>query len=211
MAKKLPAQDDIIQKIVKRIGFPCFVKPNKSSKSHGITKVNKSEEVSEAINVALQYDDEIFMESAIVQGVEVTCTVHDITLDDKLESFPVTEITHSGEYFHTNDQMNAEISTPSKTLRGEVVAEVIKIAKLAYRTLKLTGLASFDMIIQDELPILLEVNSVPALGPNTLVERQVKAGLSMQWQRNLPKFYNILVDHAIRTFPAIRMKNQKKD
>ena len=36
------------------------------------------------------------------------------------------------------------------------------------------------------------------------IHMQVKAGLSMQWQRNLPKFYNILVDHAIRTFPAIR-------
>ena len=32
---------------------------------------------------------------------------------------------------------------------------------------------TYQIIIKDELPILLEVNSVPALGPNTLVERQV--------------------------------------
>ncbi|XP_023319751.1 uncharacterized protein LOC111694922 [Eurytemora carolleeae] len=198
-------------KLSKAIRLPCIVKPNKSSSSCGITKVVASEELQEAITTALKYDDEVIFEPALVEGTEVSCTIHDITQDDMLEAFPVTEITHSGEFFHTNSsQPNAEISTPTKTLRGEVVAEVVKIAKLAYRTLKLTGLASFDMIIQDELPIILEVNSVPLLGPNSLVERQVKAGLSMQWQRNIPKFYNLLVEHAVRTFPLIRMKNQKK-
>ena len=42
---------------------------------------------------------------------------------------------------------------------------------------------------QDELPIILEVNAVPAIGPGSLVARQVKAGLSIQWQRSVPKFY----------------------
>ena len=47
----------------------------------------------------------------------------------------------------------------------------------------------YFVFCQDELPIILEVNAVPAIGPGSLVARQVKAGLSIQWQRSVPKFY----------------------
>ncbi len=62
--------------------------------------------------MAFQFDTEVVVESAVLQvayrifytvpliknetlmqGVEVSCTVHDITTDDLLEAFPVTEIT----------------------------------------------------------------------------------------------------------------------
>jgi hypothetical protein len=67
-----------------------------------------------ALEVAFQFDTEVVVESAVLQvvqdtaffytvpltkndtlmqGVEVSCTVHDITTDDLLEAFPVTEIT----------------------------------------------------------------------------------------------------------------------
>jgi len=198
--------EDFTGRVTKLIGMPCFVKPNKSGDAQGITKVSESVELSAAVETARRFDNEVIIESAIIQGTEVTCTVHDVTVDDMLEALPVTEITHSGEYFHScHPQPNTEISTPTKTLRGEVAAEIIKIAKLAYRTLKLTGIASIDMIVQDELPIIIEVNSVPSIAPNSLVERQVKAGLSIQWQRNMGKFYNVLIEHASNTFPLISM------
>ena len=80
--------------------------------------------------------------------------------------------------------------------------------------------------LQDELPIILEVNSVPNLGPRSLVIRQVnfvdifypifnylilfkvKAGLSIQWQRNIAKFYSILIEHSIKMFPVIQTKKK---
>ena len=86
----------------------------------------------------------------------------------------MTEITPEGEVFHSTDYTNkTSIMTPTKNLRGEVVHLVTKVAKVAYRALNLCGLASFDMIVQDELPIILEVNAVPDIGPRSLVARQV--------------------------------------
>ena len=106
--------------------------------------------------------------------MEVSCTVHDITSDELLEAFPVTEITPEGEVFHSTDySAKTSITTPSKTLRGEVVLQVTKVAKVAYRALNLCGLATFDMIVQDDLPVILEVNAVPNIGPGSLVIRQV--------------------------------------
>ena len=37
---------------------------------------------------------------------------------------------------------------------------------------------------------------------------KVKAGLSMQWQKNIPKFYSILVEHSIKMFPVIQTKKK---
>ena len=78
---------------------------------------------------------------------------------------------------------------------------------------------------QDELPIILEVNAVPAIGPGSLVARQVRAGLSIQWQRSVPKFYTrysykksrflvivilffSLAEHSIKMFPVIQTKKK---
>jgi hypothetical protein len=39
------------------------------------------------------YTVPLIKNETLMQGVEVSCTVHDITTDDLLEAFPVTEIT----------------------------------------------------------------------------------------------------------------------
>ena len=128
----------------------------------------------EAVDGAFKVDSQVVIEPCVSDGVEVSCTVHDITGDELLEAFPVTEITPEGEVFYSSDYTSkTSITTPSKTLRGEVVLQVTKVAKVAYRALNLCGLATFDMIVQDDLPVILEVNSVPNIGPNSLVIRQV--------------------------------------
>ena len=105
--------------------------------------------MKEAVETAFKHDTQIVVEPCVSDGVEVTCTVHDITGDELLEAFPVTEITPEGEVFHSSDfSSKTSIVTPSKNLRGEVVLQVSKVAKVAYRALNLCGLASFDMIVQ---------------------------------------------------------------
>ena len=65
------------------------------------------------------------------------------------KAFSVTEISPEGEVFHSTDfTSKTAITTPTKTLRGEVVLQVTKVAKVAFRALNLCGLASFDMIVQ---------------------------------------------------------------
>jgi hypothetical protein len=47
----------------------------------------------------------------------------------------------SGEFFHTSHaEPGTQILTPAKTLRGEVAAEVVKVAKVAYRYCILHGI-----------------------------------------------------------------------
>ena len=52
-----------VDAILAKVGLPCFVKPNKSGSSFGISKVKTSAEFLPAIENAYKEDDEIIIES----------------------------------------------------------------------------------------------------------------------------------------------------
>merc|ERR1719174_121518 len=91
-------------RVQKQCGFPCVVKPNRGSGCVGVTKVNSRKEIKEAVDLAFKQDSQVVIEPAVTDGIEVTCTVHDMTTDELLEAFPVTEITPQGdEVFHSSE------------------------------------------------------------------------------------------------------------
>jgi D-alanine-D-alanine ligase len=58
-------------KIIQKVGLPCFVKPNRSGSSFGISKVYKGENLEDAILKACKEDEEILIES-FLDGKEVS-------------------------------------------------------------------------------------------------------------------------------------------
>ena len=142
------ATEDLFDKIEKVFGFPCVVKPNKGAGSKGITIAQTRKEIKEAVSLAFRQDQQVLVEPNISDGVEVTCTIHDITLDELLEAFPVTEIKTKGDIFCSENCSKMEMITPVKSLNTEVTQQVVKVAKVAYRALNLCGLATFDFIVK---------------------------------------------------------------
>ena len=71
--------------ILKRVGIPCFVKPNKNGSSFGVSKVKDKEKLKEAIENAFAHDDETLIES-FMEGIEVTCGIHNF--GNELTTFP---------------------------------------------------------------------------------------------------------------------------
>ena len=61
--------------ILKTVGLPCFVKPNKSGSSFGISKVKTKDELAYAIVNAYKEDNEIIIES-FLDGTEVSVCVN---------------------------------------------------------------------------------------------------------------------------------------
>ena len=51
----------------------------------GVTKVPSRKELKEALDLAFRHDSQAVLEPCVSDGVEVTCTVHDITGDELLE------------------------------------------------------------------------------------------------------------------------------
>lgn len=54
--------------------YPLFVKPVRAGSSYGISVIESAGELMDAVNLALQYDDELIIEEKI-NGFEVGCSV----------------------------------------------------------------------------------------------------------------------------------------
>ena len=82
--------------IIKEIGLPCFIKPNQSGSSFGVSKVKSNSQITEAIKLALEHDNKVLIEQ-FIDGVEISCGVG--ILHNKITAFPITEIVSQNDFF----------------------------------------------------------------------------------------------------------------
>ncbi len=161
------------ENIIKEIGLPMFVKPNKAGSSYGISKVKKPEELMPAIEYAFTEDDEILIEE-FLEGREFSVGV--IKLNGKPEVFPITEIIPENEFFDYEAKYlgKAQEITPARipdNLRHRIEAT----ARRVYEVLDLDGVSRAEYIVRDGVPYFLEINMVPGLTEASILPQQIRA------------------------------------
>lgn len=160
--------------ILSRTGLPCFVKPNDSGSSFGVTKVKTVEDLLPAIDIAFHESKEVIIE-AFMDGREVACGV----LKTKKESiiFPVTEIISQNEFFDYEAKYTPGKSdevTPAK-MEKQVTDEIGRLSSLIYDHLGCRGIVRVDFIVINSLPYFLEINTIPGMTEESLIPKQAKA------------------------------------
>ena len=166
--------DDIIEKV----DIPCFVKPNKSGSSFGISKVTNKDNLNEKINYAFQEGDEVLVES-FLDGKEVSVGV--INIDGKRTILPITEIISKNEFFDFDAKYNGESEeiTPGVLSTNELDDIHIMINTI-YDNINLSGITRSEIILVHGVPHLLETNTIPGFTKQSIVPQQIKAaGLSI--------------------------------
>ena len=167
------------EEIVKKVGLPCFVKPNKSGSSFGISKVKTAAELPIAIEVAYKEDNEIIIES-FLDGTEVSVGV--INYKGEIKVLPITEIVSENDFFDYEAKYlgKSQEITPAR-ISDEMTQKVSDAAKRAYEILKMSGFSRSEFIIVDNEPYMLEMNTIPGLTTESLIPQQAKsAGISLE-------------------------------
>ena len=150
-----------LEKIIKEIGFPMFVKPSNSGSSVGVKKATNREELKMAIENAGKYDRKILVEQGI-NAKEVECAV----LDDKeVKASTVGEIQAAEEFY----SFDAKYNMPeSKTIipaeiKAEQIETIRKLAVKAFKAIDGKGLARVDFFIDKETEKIYinEINTMP--------------------------------------------------
>ena len=165
--------------IIKTVGLPCFVKPNKSGSSFGISKVKTKQELLPAIDIAYKEDNEIIIES-FLDGTEVSVGV--INYKGVITVLPITEIVSENDFFDYEAKYlgKSQEITPAR-ISEEMTAKVSGVAKKAYEVLKMSGFSRSEFIIVDGEPHMLEMNTIPGLTTESLIPQQAKAaGISLE-------------------------------
>jgi D-alanine-D-alanine ligase len=167
------------KEIVEKVGLPCFVKPNKSGSSFGISKVKTEDELPIAIDAAYKEDDEIIIES-FLDGTEVSVGV--INFKGNITVLPITEIVSENDFFDYEAKYlgKSQEITPAR-ISDEMTQKVGAIAKRAYEILKMKGFSRSEFIIVDNEPFMLEMNTIPGLTKESLIPQQAKvAGIDLE-------------------------------
>ena len=159
--------------IVNTVGLPCFVKPNGAGSSCGISKVNEKHQLFEAIENALKHDSKVILES-FVDGTEVSCGVY---FDGKnVNSLPITEIVSENDFFDYEAKYEGKSNeiTPAR-ISEKLTSEIQNTTIDIYKIMKLSGICRVDYIIQNEVPFIIEINTIPGLSEESIIPQQLKA------------------------------------
>ena len=161
-------------KIIKKTGLPCFVKPNDSGSSFGVSKVKQKELLSAAIETAFKESNEVMIET-FMNGREVACGV--VKTKNKTLVFPVTEIISKNEFFDYDAKYNpgkSEEVTPA-SMPEAITNEVQRLSRLISDLLGCKGIVRVDFIVKGEKPWFLEINTIPGMTKESIVPKQAAA------------------------------------
>ncbi|MBK9175543.1 MAG: ATP-grasp domain-containing protein [Flavobacteriales bacterium] len=158
---------------VSGLGFPCFVKPDRSGSSLGISKVKRSEDLAKALDFAFAECAAVMVEAG-VNGRELTCGV--IDLDGTAQALPVCEIRHAREFFdyeakyHDRD---TEELVPAP-LPEEVTRLVQERSAAIYTLLECRGMVRVDHIWTGDRLVTIEVNATPGFSAASIFPKMLE-------------------------------------
>ncbi len=160
--------------VVEKIGLPCFIKPNASGSSFGVTKVKTVEQIQPALQAAFAESDDVMIE-AFMDGIELANGCY--KTKDKSVVFPITEVVSANEFFDYNAKYKGEVTeiTPAR-LSPELTERVKKLTSAIYDILGCKGIVRIDYIITEGEKInMLEINTTPGMTATSFIPQQVKA------------------------------------
>ena len=178
--------------IIKSVGLPCFVKANRSGSSFGVYKVYEKNGLVGAIEKSFKEDSQIIVES-FLEGTEVSVGV--VKINNEICVLPITEIISENDFF----DFSAKYEGKSKEITPAKISNVWKndlneISKKIYSKLGLKGIVRSEFIFVDNVPHILEINSVPGMTKQSIIPQQVSA-LGMEFSEFLTQIL-IQTEHS---------------
>lgn len=151
------------------LGYPVIVKPSDIGSSVGIRICHDRQQLRAAAEFAAQFSGRVLIEQMLQEIYEVNISVMGDAEDHKLSvcerPFSSSDfLTYEDKYMQgegshkgmasTKRQIPAEISPQ---LRQKIEED----ASTAFSMLGLSGVVRIDFLVQDEIPYLCEVNTIP--------------------------------------------------
>lgn len=168
------------EEVIEKIGLPCFIKPNASGSSFGVTKVKTKKQIQPALQAAFAESDDAMIE-AYMDGIELANGCYKTRT--KSVVLPITEVVSKNEFFDFNAKYNGQVTeiTPAR-LSPELTGRVQKLTSAIYDILGCKGLVRVDYIITEGEKInLLEINTTPGMTATSFIPQQARAaGIDMK-------------------------------
>lgn len=153
------------------MGYPVFIKPNSGGSSVATFKVDRKEDVYEAVRQGLEVDDIVMIEGYL-PGDEYTSFI----LNG--EVFPTIKISSPNEFF----DYESKYATGAKAATEEVVYleenlqnEINLRSKECWDAFNCRAFVRVDFILSNGKFYVLELNTLPGMTKTSLIPRSANA------------------------------------
>lgn len=163
-----------IATILADLTLPVFVKPNSGGSSIGMSRVEKAEDLAEALEKGFKEDDQLLVEQ-FIKGREFTVGV--MRTRGEIIVFPIVEIRTKKDFFDFEAKYQGASQELIPAPIDENQANILRgAASKVYQILNCRGIVRIDFIWDDadNQPYMLEVNTVPGQSEASIVPQMVK-------------------------------------
>lgn len=157
---------NILRRVSREIGFPCFVKPANLGSSVGVSKATDKASFAGAADLAARYDRKIIVEE-LVDAREIECAV--MGNDQPEASLPGEYVIHeeSARFLDYTEKYsstgNVEFVVPARISKA-ATKTIQSMAVKAYKAIDASGLSRVDFFLKTDGTLLVnEINTLPGL------------------------------------------------
>ena len=153
--------EDVKEK-TKDLKYPIITKPVSEGSSFGMTKVNTPEELKQAYEEAIKYNDDVLIEE-FVNGFFVTVGV--LENEGKVFATEILQIMTKTEWYDFDAKYTkglSEFILPAK-LSKEATEKIKDLAVKSHITAGCIGVSRVDFMVTGETPHFLEINTSPGM------------------------------------------------
>jgi D-alanine-D-alanine ligase len=158
-------------RVVRELGFPCFVKPANMGSSVGVSKAGDRATLEAACELALAYDEWVLVEEAVV-GREIEVGVLG---DDPPQVSVPGEVVPGDEFYSYADKYESDeaVLLAPAPLTDEQAREAQGLASRAFEACRCEAMARVDLFFEERGRGFLvnEVNTIPGFTPISMYPR----------------------------------------
>lgn len=149
------------RQIKDQLGLPLFIKPANQGSSVGVSKVNDEQQFQAALELALEFDNKVVVETGIV-GREIECAVLG---NDAPQASTCGEVIVNTDFYSYDtkyiDDQGAQVVVPAN-IDAATNDKIRAIAIAAYQALECAGMARVDVFLTADNEIVInEINTLP--------------------------------------------------
>ena len=165
--------EDVMEK-TKDLKFPVFTKPVSEGSSFGMTKVNTKEELPQAYEEAVKYNDDVLIEE-FIDGIFMTVGV--LEKDGENFATEILEIIPKNEWYDYEAKYTPGMSKfilPAE-LDEELTKKTKEVAIKAHIAAGCRGVSRVDFMVgKDGIPYVIEINTSPGMTSTSDLPAQSK-------------------------------------
>lgn len=146
----------------KAISFPVMVKPINEGSSIGMSKVDTTDKLEEAVKEAMKYNSTVMLEN-FVEGKSVTVGVLD--KDGETIATPILELRSKTGWYDYEAKYTkglTEFILPAE-IDKKMTKYVQSLAVKAHKAVDAWGMSRIDFIVTENEAYMLEINTIPGM------------------------------------------------